>query len=150
MSTFDKMDIDVLETILETMPKNLDNSNLLNAYNKIIKLVEHKDKTINEYKIELEQKDCNIEHQEKVIKNQIEEICLLHHALESYNYYPSHPMDSYMIEFGYSNWHKLNYRMCISTRKGEKIIKWVSKRKFTGDAIKSFKRYLKEINYKTK
>ncbi len=148
MSTLNQIDINVLETILDLIPNGVQEDKLSYAYDKIIKLVEKKDKTINEYRVELEKKDADINHQGKVIKQQIEEICLLHHALESYNYYPKNPKDSYLIDFGYPKWRRMNYRMCVSTREGEKVIKWALKRKITNEAINSFKEYLRDIKYK--
>jgi hypothetical protein len=148
MSTLNQIDVNILETILDLIPNGTQEDKISFAYDKIIKLVEKKDRTINEYRVELEKKDDSITNQGKVIKQQIEEICLLHHALESYNYYPKHPKDSYLIDFGYPKWRRMTYRTCISTREGEKVVKWVLKRKLSNEAINSFKSYLREINYK--
>lgn len=140
MSTMDSIDIDVLETTLDLLPSSVPEDQLYRMYSKIIKLVEKKDKMINE-------KNMILSRQDTVIKRQLEEICLLHHGLESYNYYPKHPKDSYMIDFGYPKWRKMSYRMCISTREGEKLIKWVEKRKSSNDNVDRFKQYLIDVNY---
>lgn len=147
MTDTNDINIDILETLLGVFEEDTPNDVLYAVYGKIFNLVSKKDKEINKNRVEIENKDKHVADQEVVIKRQIEEICLLHHALESYNYYPRHPKDVYIVDFGYAKWRTMSYRACISTREGEKVCKWVQKKKLVSDGIKSFRDYLNEIGY---
>lgn len=115
---------------------------------KFINLIKARDEHITALNLELDKKNNQIKHQIDIIKNQHLEIARLHQENAHYQFYPSHPKDKYVIDFGHRAWRDLTYRYCISSRQGQKICAWVlTKSASNTAAIKEFKKYLKDINY---